>query len=398
MRERTGRHRGKFASASILSRTRQTKVPGSGVALAGDVGVVAAAGGLTAIQETMDEVVSVEDPSGPGPVPDAPAAPVAWLFQGDTTPVRVPVDALETVVADDDNFVWIDLGIVDERQLREVGAALGLHRNAVHAALSPWHRPSLVVYPEHFLVSATLASLDPGAYRVHAAQLDLIVGHNYLFTIHKAPLPFEERVLARAWNSPDLVRLDSAFMLYIVLDELLAYYENLNRHLQGEIERLEERALRDTSDTFLENLIHFKRYAFALSHLADQHWEVFAAFLRPDFRWICGADVEVYFRDLETRLSHLLDNLVEAKDAVNGAFEIYVSHMSHRTNQVIKVLTMASTTLLPATDIIGLFGSSLSTSVRGFPVDSPVGFMFMLIAIVAVSGGSLWGFRRQGWI
>ena len=256
----------------------------------------------------------------------------------------------------------------------------------------------LILYPERFFVSATVPRLDTGALRIHAGELDLIVGNNVLVSTHKLPLPFTEPIMARAWHNPDLVQLDSAFMLYIVLDELVAYDEQLNSQLQGEIEQVEEQALRQTSDDFLEQLLHFKRYAFALEQLADQHREIFVAFLRPDFGWVAGVEMEMYFRDLEHRLAHLLDRLREAKEAINGTFEIYVSNLTHRTNQIIKVLTLVSTVLLPTTVIIGLFGTNLATMLQPSPVTTSLEFIAMLLSILLVSGGILWGFRRRGWV
>jgi magnesium transporter len=210
-----------------------------------------------------------------------------------------------------------------------------------------------------------------------------------LVTAHKRPLPFADHLATRAHNSPELVAMDASFMLYLVLDETLAYYEVLNRHLQAEVELLEERALRDPTEAFLEHLLRFKRYAYALAQLAEQHRDVFAAFLRPDFPWVAGTEAEEYFRDLEARL---------AREAVVGAFDIDVSHMAHRTNQVIKMLTMVSTIILPATLIISLFGTSIGASVHDLPVQTPVGLALMLLCIALVSGGILWLFHRRDWL
>jgi magnesium transporter len=182
-------------------------------------------------------------------------------------------------------------------------------------------------------------------------------------------------------------------MLYIVLDELLAYYEHLAELVQEEIEKVEERALTDTSKEFLADLIHFKRYAFALSQVAAQHREVFIAFLRPDFGWVSGDEVEVYYRDLERRLASLHDVMLAAREAVNGAFDIYVSHMSHRTNHVIKVLTMVSAILFSLSVVIGLF----STSIQGLPFYRPVDFLILLALMVVISAAILFTFHRNRW-
>jgi magnesium transporter len=317
-----------------------------------------------------------------------------WLFAADHAPYLVPLERAPDLIQDDANFVWVDLSGYDEDTLRRVAALLQLPRHAVHAALSPWQRPRLTVYPDRFFVSVTVPRLDPVRYRVQAGEFDLLVGRNLLVSAHKQALPFGAHLSERARQSPDLVRLDAAFMLYLVLDELLAYDEELDRHLHIEIERLEERALRQPSDSFLEEVLRFKRYAFALYQLVDQHRALFSAFLRPDFRWVAGEEVEDYFEDLEGRLERLLGSLQVAHDASTGAFDLYVSHLSHRTNQIIKVLTVVSTILLPASVLIALSGTTL----QGIGTYGATGFVSMLLCVALVCGAVLLIFRRRGWI
>ena len=98
--------------------------------------------------------------------------------------------------------------------------------------------------------------------------------------------------------------------------------------------------------------------------------------------------------DLDVRLARLIDTLSAAQDTVNGSFDIYVSHVAHRTNQIIKVLTIISATLLPVTLIVGFFG----TSFRGVPIYGSEAFPVMLGAIAAVAAVTLYLFHRQGWL
>lgn len=317
-----------------------------------------------------------------------------WLFRERHEPEEFDLDRLSELVREDANLAWIDLSSYAEADLRRLAVVLGLHRIGVHEALSSWKRPRLDAFKDHFFVSVTVARLAPRTRRVHAHEMDLFVGRNFLLSTHKQPLPFIDRVLSRAYQSPDLIRLDSAYLLYIILDDLLAHYEGLHEQVQLEIEGMEERALRDTSDSFLEDMLRFKRYTFALGQLAEQHREVFAAFLRPDFHWVSGEEVDIYYRDLDARLGRLLGLLQAARDSVNGSFDIYVSHVTHRTNQVIKVLTMASTILFSATLVAALF----STNIQGVPLYRPGDYLLMLAIMLIVGASIVCLFRWRRWI
>lgn len=238
----------------------------------------------------------------------------------------------------------------------------------------PGNARCLALYTEHFFASATIARLDADARWVAAGELDLFVGITFLVNAHKRPLPFGEHLRARALVRPAPVGTGAAFLPYVPLAEIPAYDEELNDRLQGDIARLEERALRDNSDAFLTALLAFKRYAFALARLAEQRRPVFAAFGRPDFSRVADAGPEsgAAFADLAAHLARLGEALSAARDAVNGAFDIDVSHRSHRTNQAIEALTLVSTVLLPATLIVSLSGVNRGASVQGMPIEMPL--------------------------
>ena len=387
---------------SVRRRLSRHPLAETGLTVAGDAVLPPAAGaplGADAGVPTGSEAAVRTEGAAPiGEDARGDSAITAWLFAPERTPLEVPLADVARLATDDENFVWVDLSAYAEADLRAVAEALDLPRPVVRAALSPWQRPRLAVYPDHFFASATVPHLDAAAYRIDAAELDLVVGRNIFVSAHKAPLPFADHLRARAIGSPELVQLDAAFMLYIALDELLSYYEELNRRVQAQIEHMEERALRDTSDRFLEDLVRFKRYAFALSQLADQHRDVVAAFLRPDFHWVSGEEVEEYFDDLQARLTRLLDLLLAARDAVNGSFEIYVSHMAHRTNQVIRLLTIVSVVLFTASIIVSIFGTTIAATIHSSVLATPAGLLLMLACMVVVSGGALWIFGRRGWL
>ena len=195
-------------------------------------------------------------------------------------------------------------------------------------------------------------------------------------------------------QNPALLKLDSAFLLSILIDELLAHYEVLTEELEDEVEAMEVRALTDSSDALLEDLLHLKRFVFAVYRLAGQHRATLEAFLRPDFPLVGGDVIEPYFRDLDERLGRLLDALEAAKESINGAFDLYVSQVAHRTNDIMKVLTIVSVTLLPASVILGFFGTSFESP----RINTTAGFIVMIALIMLTTVGSLILFARRGWI
>jgi magnesium transporter len=346
-------------------------------------------GEATAISATLASVVQPAETTVQAPLL------AIWRYAPEQPLEPIALAEIDVKTNDAHTFYWIDATAYTSAEIDALMEKIPLHHFVRHSLFSPWQRPLLADYHSAFFLSATVPHLTNGQERLHASELTIYVGERFILTAHKLPLPFMERVQSRLQQPSDAVPRSPIFVLYLLLDELLAHYESINHHIQHESEIMEERALHETKEQFLEDLLRFKRYTFAVMELVDDHREVVQAFFRPDFHWIATEESESYFRDVQARLAHLLGQLAGAKESVNGAFTIYVSQMSHRTNQIIKVLTMVSTVLLPATLIIALFGASIETLVPRF---AGVWFAIMLAAIMLITGGILFAFRQQRWL
>jgi magnesium transporter len=328
--------------------------------------------GAEGLSHLLAGVIRPEDAAEPTAAV-ASSSLVAWLFEAGAAPHQVGLHDLPVVATDDACFVWVDLSRYRPADLEAVARELDLPEAAVWITLAGWQRPRVSVFGDRFFVAVTVPQGEPETDQVLAGELDLFVGRNYLVSAHKQPLPFTPRVLARAVPNPALLTLDSAFLLSILVDELLAHYEALTEGLEDAIEALEERALTDTSDAFLEDLLGLKRFVFAIYRLASHHHPDLEAFLRPDFALVGGDAIDPYFRDLEARLGRLVDGLEAAHKGVNSAFALYVSQVGHRTNDIMKVLAIVSTVLLPATLILGFFGTQFEAPAghdNGLPRDA----------------------------
>lgn len=355
----------------------------------------ALAGGGTSVTIANKDIVDAEDTADAVSAGSTSSADISMQVFGEgADPRDGRFDELHELVRHDKVFVWVDLSDYEPDDLRRIADILHLNRVAVHVTLSPWQRPRLDSFKDHYFVAATVARIDSSSYRIQAGQLDLFVGNNFLVSTHKLPLPFRDNIVVRSRHNPELVDLDSSYMLYIILDELLAYYEGLSEEVRGEVEEAEEQALSDPKDSFLHDVLRLKRYVFALDQLVEQHRQVFEAFLRPDFSFVSGHEVDIYFRDLDNRLKRLLDVLRATRESVNGAFDIYVSHISHRTNNIIRVLTIMSTIIFPMTLVVSFFG----TSFKDIPLYTTTGFVAMILILVALVAGILAVFKRQSWI
>jgi magnesium transporter len=283
-----------------------------------------------------------------------------YLFKQGTCDEDVELDAIPGLIRHDQNLAWVDLSEYAEDDFQAVASLLDFHPLTVRATLTDWERPRVDVFPDYFYMSVTVVQADQRRRQLVAAELNIVVGRNFMVTAHKQPLGFADKVLQRLKQSPEVATLHTGYALYIILEELVEYYQGLFEHIDEEIEQAEEKALTESSDAFLADLLALKRYIFVLGRFAEQHRSVFAVLTRPDFTPVQGPEVEPYFRDLQESLARLIDKLVAARESVTEAFDIYVSQVSHRTNELIRVLTLISTVVLPATLVVGFFSTNFT--------------------------------------
>ena len=365
-----------------------TSRAGKGPTEGGDGKVVSA----PQLPQSAKEIVNTEGRASKGRTATKSTVQVqTWLFNGRDPGADFELSNLPKLIANRKTLAWVDLCGYSEKDLRGIAKLLGLHPISIEAALAPWQRPRVDTFTDNYFASVTLVKPNPTKLEVDIGELDLFVGENFLLTVHKEALPFLANIAERVYKSPDLVRLHTSYVVYIVLDEMLDFYQGIFEQVEERIEKVEESALSDESDAFLSDLLRLKRYVFLIGRRAEQHRLVFSAFIRPDFKFTAGPEIEPYFRDLQQRLEQIVERLFTARESVNSAFEIYVSQMSHRTNQVMKLLAVVSTVLLPATLIVGLFGTNFLLPA----LHSQSAFVLMVALLVIVPGAVLLVLRQR---
>jgi magnesium transporter len=319
---------------------------------------------------------------------------VLWRLDGQSAPEPLPLDDLAPLTLAPDQRAWLDLHGSVPATLPAVTAFTGLPPLPLQALVHPWQRPRFATYEASYFVTLMVPTWQAGRDTVTTTPLTILIHAARLVTAAAAPVVFAAALATRVQQGGDLLAGDASFFLYLVLDEWVADYEDLQARLQARIEALEERALHDPSEDFLEALLRFKRAVYALYQNAEQHRRLFAALLRPEFSPLARPETHEAFADVETRFARLVELLASTREAVNGTFDIYVSHLSHRTNQVIKVLTVASTLLFTVSVIITFFGSTIQTVTQR----SSLAFEAMLVILTVAVVTILVLFRRQRWL
>ena len=314
---------------------------------------------------------------------------------------REPVEATEANWAelrqDDANLLWLDLESPTEDDLKRVAEVVELDPRAAAILREPQDRPLVRVYKDHLLVTAVTAAPTNGAslQRIERIEVDLLVARNLLVSVHRQPLPFADELSERTATNPELGRFDATSLLYVVLDTLLDHFSRLLDKVEEQAERLEERLLQDPGSSRLREVGLLKRRVRLLRRVLSPHQESVSTLVSPDspISFLEAAEVEP-FRELIIRIDALLVRLDHIREIVGGSYDLYISNMSHRTNQQLKVLTYLSAVLLPMTVISGLFGTNFKLP----EYDATEPFYLMLAGMALLSTFMILFFRWKRWL
>lgn len=322
-----------------------------------------------------------------------------WLYRSDRPPTRADVQDWPSLCEDDENLLWVDMTNPSEDVLDEVSKLLGIDPRAARITRRPSTRPLVRTFKDHFVVTAFSVDVDetPAAGgsvpTMQVVELNAVAGHNFLLSVHDGPLPWLKELEKRTAANPQMGRLESSYLLYVLLDTLVGDYAREFEEVEDEVERLEEALLRDTGRGAFDQVMVMKRHIHAVRRIVSPHRTAFGLLAAPDSP-VPQQDVEVYFRDLIQHLDNLLERLEHARDTVTGSYNLYISNISFRTNQELRVLTFLSAILLPMTVITGVFGTNFKMGEYEFFE----GFYVMLLGMALGTTGMLGFFKWRKWL
>jgi magnesium transporter len=335
----------------------------------------------------------VVDPSAPKPVLSA------ILYGESTLRVTAPTDlgALRKEVQGG-LFLWLDVaGLGDGDVIRAVGAAFGLHPLALEDVVNINQRPKVESYPEHqFLVARAVMQLNP----LDTDQVSFFLGKDFVVTFREKPSPLFDPVRERLRGGKGMIRTGGPpYLLYALLDDVVDGYFPALEDLGERLTAAEDEIVAAPRPDSLRQVHELKRDLLVARRAIWPQREALAFLLREGET---GAmkDLRIYLNDCYDHTVQLLDLVETYRDIASGLTEIYLSSMSHRLNEIMRVLTVITTIFIPITFLAGIYGMNFD---RSSPWNMPeigwkYGYPACLAAMAVIAIGLYLWFRRKGWI
>jgi magnesium transporter len=293
------------------------------------------------------------------------------------------------------SILWIDLECPGETEIRQLAEELELSAESAHRLGDGDHRPYFGDFESYLHVTAYAPRAESGHHELE--RVECLVSKHWLVTVRRNPVEVIETFRERAAGSGETGRLDGPDFLANLLDWVLEGYLDAFEDIELALEELDSRTMEgalEEPDSALRRLVALRQQIGRLRRALVSHREMFLALTRPELEAIASSESAERFAGLRSRLEEVVQAARDSRDSVVGSFDVLIARTEQRTNEIVKVLTLASVLLLPGALIAGVMGMNFKVGL----FDSGTYFWVVIAGILGVAVATLVVARTRHWI
>jgi magnesium transporter len=318
-------------------------------------------------------------------------------YNADELDEREVASVEECLAAPDGSHVtWINVdGIHQVDVIERLGVHCGLHPLVVEDIVNTDQRPKLEDYEDYLYLVLKMLSYDAGSGTVQAEHVSIILGRHYVLSFQERPGDVFDPVRERIRASRGRIRnMGADYLVYSLVDAMVDSYFVICEAFEGALEDLDARAMGDPSPATARSIHRVKGEIILLRKSLWPLREIISGLQRGESPLIADT-TQIYLRDVYDHTIQVIDTIESFRDVAGGMLDIYLSSLSNRMNEVMKVLTMIATVFIPLTFIAGIYGMN-------FQHMPELAWRYSYPAVWGIMGavtvGMVLFFRRRGWL
>ena len=306
------------------------------------------------------------------------------------------VEKLPQLLQEQQSVIWVDMEAPSEADDHVLLDTFHFHPLTVEDCRANRHHPKVEEFPDYIYFIVHAVRTDSSPDRFNTVELDGFLGPNYVLTYHHEHFPSIDKVKQSIRSSPVTCQRGAPFLLHHIIDGIVDDYLPVMDDFDERINVLENDifALNRANKDILEEILGLKRSVLRLRRISSKQLEVLFRMSHGQFQLISGPALPFY-RDIYDHLVRVTDLAESYRDLISGSLEAYLSVVSNRLNEIMKVLTIFSAVMLPLTFIAGVYGMNFDNMPElhwHYGYYMAWGIMIMLASLMLIV------FWRRGWI
>ncbi len=291
---------------------------------------------------------------------------------------------------------WVDVcGLHDVGMIEQIGKQLNLHPLTLEDIVHTGQRPKVEDFDAYIYVVLKMFYFDEEANHITQEQVSLILGSNYVLSIQEMEKDVFDTVRDRIRKAKGRVRRSGAdYLLYALLDATVDSYFSILERIGEQIEEIENEMLDHPGTEALHRVHELKREMILLRKSVWPLREVIGS-LERDESELVQESTQLFLRDVYDHTIQAADTVETYRDMLSGMLDLYLSSISNRMNEVMKVLTIIATIFIPLTFIAGIYGMNFEYMPE---LKWPWGYLAVWVLMIVVGIVMLVYFRRKRWL
>ena len=295
------------------------------------------------------------------------------------------------------DLTWINIEGPTEREIKYLAQNYPFHPLDLDDCLSRIQRPKIDEYEDYLFLVFHFPVFNKAARVTTPSQLSVFIGKNYLVTLHKGELKplvklFKECQKNEESRQENFSR-GSGYLLYRIIDRLVDYSLPILNKIVDNIEEVEDNIFSDGMRGVVREISILRRDIISFRRIIWPMRAVISS-LEPKIRRFTNMDLAVYFGDTVDHVDKIWDALDEYKEVIEGLNDTHDSLATNRTNEVMRMLTVIATIMLPITVVASIYGMNIPLPFQ----NSSYSLLFVSLIMLTIISGMLYFFRRQHWI
>jgi len=300
-----------------------------------------------------------------------------------------------------DSITWIKVqGLHEVEKLREIGDYFNLHPLVLEDILNTGQRSKKEDYEQYMFFVLRLLNHIPEKDEILSEQFAIVLGSNYVLTFQESDFPHFEIINERLKvDNSRLRKMGADYLSYALIDIVVDYYFHVLENFGDRMEAVEDELLLDARQETHHTIHDLRRELLNLRKIIWPLRDMLNSTIRDETPYIKTA-TKVYLRDVYDHVVQMMDAVESNRDVIMGMFDTYMSVVSNKMNEVMKVLTIIATIFIPLTFIAGVYGMNFNPEASPWNMPElnaywgyPVTWSVMLLVTI----GMVLYFRRKGW-
>jgi magnesium transporter len=289
--------------------------------------------------------------------------------------------------------LWVDLETPTEEERGILSRLFAFHKLAIENCFARTNHPRVNDYGDYLFLVFHGVSAPLAEGRVGLQEIDIFLGVNFLVTHHEGPTVAIEALRGKCAEVPDSMRRGPDRLLAEILDHLADGFVGVMEGMDGKIDALEELLFQRASRRVLREIFSLKKDILRLRRVVNPQREALNRLARIEHKAI-SPEEGLFFRDVYDHLYRVSEMVESFRDTLTGALEVYLTAASHRTNEIMKVLTVFSIILMSLSFIAGVYGMNVKLPGGDFSH----AFIVLISGMAGAAGILLVLFRKKRWI